>query len=419
MNRAATEIGARRVKEPPPRLRDGIDLSRVGLNQDEGMLASRIDGRTSVEELVLVLGKPREEVERLLTRLVKAGVVLLDASKTEAAPKPKPIADDGKADYGRYIFPIAPMQEVCDLNEDERKRILWFHEHLDQWTHYEVLQVGRRAEVKDVKRAYFSRSKEWHPDRFRRENLGSFKRMLDTIFRRIQEANAVLTDPIKRSVYDAESVHTANEEEIAEVLDTQRREDRERRRAEEAEERRIRHNPMLRRINQAQEFYQEALALQEKGDFLDALRAAQSAQAFDPRRDEYTRLVEQLKLEAGELRIGPMMKRGLAQESLTNWQEAITAFSEAVRLAPENGPARLRLAFNLVMGSRDPQEANPHAQKAVALLPDDPEAHFVLGLCYERAGMEKAAVRALSRAVELKPNYAEAKKRLKKLKWGF
>jgi Flp pilus assembly protein TadD len=73
----------------------------------------------------------------------------------------------------------------------------------------------------------------------------------------------------------------------------------------------------------------------------------------------------------------------------------------------------------MIMGGRDPHEANVHAHKAVSLLPDDPEAHFVLGMCYEKGGMAKAAVRAFSRAIELKPNYAEAKKRLKKLKWGF
>ena len=52
-------------------------------------------------------------------------------------------------------------------------------------------------------------------------------------------------------------------------------------------------------------------------------------------------------------------------------------------------------------------------------LPDDPEAHFVLGMCYEKGGMDKAAVREYSRAIELKPNHSEAKKRLKKMKWGF
>ena len=95
------------------------------------------------------------------------------------------------------------------------------------------------------------------------------------------------------------------------------------------------------------------------------------------------------------------------------------AFEEAVRIAPEHGPARLRLAFNLAMGRRDPDEASSHAQKAAQLLPSEPEAHFVLGLCYEKAGLEKAAIRAFAKAVELKPNYSDAKKRLRSLKWGF
>ena len=73
----------------------------------------------------------------------------------------------------------------------------------------------------------------------------------------------------------------------------------------------------------------------------------------------------------------------------------------------------------MLRGGRDAQVAVLHAQKGVQALPKDPEAHFVLGLCYDRGGKDKAAARALAKAVELKPNYKEAKKRLRELKWGF
>jgi tetratricopeptide (TPR) repeat protein len=145
---------------------------------------------------------------------------------------------------------------------------------------------------------------------------------------------------------------------------------------------------------------------------------AQTALTFDV-RPEYEEAIERLKVLAGEHRIGPYMRKGAALEAMCNWEESIQAFSEVVRLSPEHGPGRLRLAYNLMMGAQDPHEASAHAQKAAALLPDDPEAHFVLGMCYEKSGMDKAALRAYSRAIELRPSYVEVKKRLKKLKWGF
>ena len=242
--------------------------------------------------------------------------------------------------------------------------------------------------------------------------------MIDDIFRAVQEAQALLSDDNKRNAYDETIIHMVDEDELQEMLAHKNRLEREARRLDEDKERRRAKNPMIRRVEQARELYEQALQLKEGGQVLEALRAVQTAETFD-KRDEYSKLVEELKLATGELRVGPYIRRGTAQENMTNWSEAIEAFTEAARLAPENGSIRVRLAYNLLMGNRDPHEANPHAQKGVQLLPDDAEAHFVLGLCYERAGMEKAAVRELSRALELRPNYADAKKRLKKLKWGF
>jgi tetratricopeptide (TPR) repeat protein len=449
LDRSASE-----APEPIPKLRDGIDLTRLGLTAEEGMVASRIDGRCRLSELAMLVGKTRAETERLLQRLASVGVVVLEGPDSGAgakirsgsfdagaagssgrsgsaagSPAPSsggasalrpgaPAEAPSRADYGKYIFPVGLMSEDVDLSDDEKKRIIFFHEHLEQWTAYELLQAKRKDDAKTVKRAYFERSKEWHPDRFRRPRLGSYKKMIDAIFREIQNAYNLLSSPERRAEYDRQIVFMADEDAIAEMLSKQRKEERERRREEEAVERRKERNPIRQRMAQSAQFYEEALALKAKGELLDALRAAQMAEAYGT-RPEYAALAEELKVAAGELRIGPLMRRGLAQESLTNWDVAIETFQEAVRIAPEHGPARLRLAFNLLMGRRDPHEISTHAQRAVALLPNEPEAHFVLGLCYERAGMEKAALRALGRAVELKPNYEEAKKRLKKLKWGF
>jgi curved DNA-binding protein CbpA len=401
-----------------PRMRDGIDIMKAGLSVEEGFLASRIDGRTSVRELAHLVGRSAEDTHRLLVRLSKAGIVRL-GEETEAERTPRPTAATAAlGEYGSFIFPPNLMMAVCDLDEAEKKRIIFYHEHLDRWNHYELLQSKRRDDAKDIKRAYFERSKEWHPDRFRRPELGPFKPMIDRVFQQIQEAYRVLSDPKRREAYDEENVLMVDEDEIADMLAEQRKKEREARRLQEADDRRKKNNPMRQRLMRAKGFYDEARQLQSSGQLMEALRVAQLAITFDE-RPEYKALVETLQVQAGEFRVQPLLRRGQSQESLTNWEQALEAFQEAVRLSPDHAGARLRLAFNLVMAGRDPQEASPHAQRAVQGLPEDPEAHFVLGLCYEKAGMEKAAVRSYARAVELKPNYTEAKKRLRSLKWGF
>ncbi len=402
-----------------PQMRDGIDIMKAGLSVEEGFIASRIDGRTAIKDIAHLVGKSPEETHRLLTRLAKAGIVRLgDSSSKDRAERPRPSALDAGGGYGNFIFPPHLMMAECDLNEEERKRIIYFHEHLSHWTHYELLQSRRKDDPKVIKRSYFERSKEWHPDRFRRPNLGPFKAMIDRIFQQVQESYRLLSDAEQRAKYDEGNVLMVDEDEIADMLKEQRKKERDQRRAEQQVERRKKRNPMRQRITKAKTFHDEAAALRESGNLMEALRLAKLAVTFEA-RPEYTALVEALQNQAGELRVQPYLRRGQSQESLTNWELAIEAFEEAVRIAPDNPNARLRLAFNLVMAGHPVDEANAHAQKAVQGLPEEPEAHFVLGLCYEKAGMEKAAIREFAKAVELKPNYSDAKKRLRNLKWGF
>lgn len=396
-----------------PRVRPGIDLTRAGLSPDEGYLVSRVDGRTSVRELAILVGKPIEETTRTVHRLGAAGVLILGTE-----PEPKGSSQDIDP-YEGFWFDSDALAEPVDLSTEEKKRILYTHAHLDEWTFYQLLGVRWRDDAKTVKRAFREKSKEWHPDRFRRPQLGSFKARINDIFRAITEANAVLTDKERKARYDREHAPSFDEEDMAAVLREHRREDREERREAELVRRRKERNPIRRRMERARQLYEQALELEKKGELLEALRIAQAACAYHD-REEYRALRRRLQKDTAEMRVAPLMKRGLHAETIrVNPDDAIDIFSEAVRLAPEHGPAHLRLAANMLNAGRDAKRALSHARKAIELMPEDPEAYFVAGLCYERADKRDLAIRMLKRALELKANYVEAKKRLRKLEWGF
>lgn len=398
-----------------PRVRRDVDITKAGLTVDEGMVAASIDGRTDVKALSIIVRRSLEWTTRILERLTRVGVVIWNEDvHRDARPD---ILDFERPEYGDFVFPPSLMMEPGDLSSEDRKRIIWFHTHLEKWTHYELLRVNRSAEPKEIRRAYHQRSKEWHPDRFRfAPNQGSFEGLLRKIFERINAAYRLLSDAEQRKAYDADNVLMASEDDITEMLAQQRREEREKYREVEAKERRLRRNPMRARNERAKELVEEAMKLRQDGEILRALGVAQTAEAFDS-RTEHKELVDKLKKDAAELRVAPVIRRGTHYESLTNWTEALEEFEKAVKIAPDYGPARIRLAFNMVMGKRDPHVASTHASKGVHLMPDEPEAHFVLGLCYDKLGKDKAAIRALEKALALKPNYKEAKKRLRELKW--
>src|SRR5918994_951903 len=65
-------------------------------------------------------------------------------------------------------------------------------------THYEVLGVAEDASTEDIRRAYRRRARDHHPDANPTDAAAGER------FRRVAEAYAVLSDPVRRSWYDAE-----------------------------------------------------------------------------------------------------------------------------------------------------------------------------------------------------------------------
>jgi len=405
--RGRRDLGSGKTEAEIPAPCAGVDLTkRSDLTLEEGRVAAMVDGQRSEPELALSAGLDLAAVRDILRVLRAKGVVQDPAA---AAQDP----------YAGYLFPLPLMHAECGLNVEQRKRVIYTFDHLDGLNYYELLKVRRRDGEEAIKNAFKERSLEWHPDRFPRDK-GPFAPMIERIFKTLQDARKTLLDEKLRAAHDeAHAAFYVDEEDLAEMKAQQRRRDRERRREEEKLERRKQNNPIRQRLEEAKEFHRQALEREEAGELIDALRLAKMAATWAPRNQAYHDLVARLGEAAGEHRIGPYMKKGGHLENMTRWDEAIECFEKAVNYAPQHGPAHLRLAYNLVHGGRDAHVALRHAQRAASLLSDEAEAHYVLGLCYERAARPKLAMSAYSRALELRPAYAEAKKRLKKLRWGF
>ncbi len=149
------------------------------------------------------------------------------ASQTQASasPGPAPAAAPAPA-----VAPAAPpakpdeagLLEDIDLDPDLRRRVLDAYRDLDKRDHYALLGVEETADRKVIKRAYFELAAAFHPDRYFRKRLGSFKMRMETVFARLTSAHDTLSNKESRSAYDAylseQRISRAIEEHLANGL---------------------------------------------------------------------------------------------------------------------------------------------------------------------------------------------------------
>ncbi|MEO8876658.1 MAG: DnaJ domain-containing protein, partial [Polyangiaceae bacterium] len=103
----------------------------------------------------------------------------------------------------KKVTPDPAVDEVVDLDAENRQRITELFAKLERATHYEVLGIPLDSDKKAVKRAYFELATHVHPDRFFRKNLGSYKPKMEAVFVRVTLAHDILTSKEKRPEYDA------------------------------------------------------------------------------------------------------------------------------------------------------------------------------------------------------------------------
>lgn len=213
-----------RTPRPVPERRNVPGLS---LSSADGYVLSRIDGTLGEHELAATTGLPEELVQASLAKLEALGLVTFDNGAPAQAASSAPAGPSTSGSYeppGAAVAvttsppspivptstdaPLAPedqaaLTEDVDLDGDLRRDVIAMHRKLERADHYVLLGVERSADKKTIKRAYFDLAGRFHPDRYFRKKLGSFKVRLEAIFSRVTLSHDTLSDREKRAEYDA------------------------------------------------------------------------------------------------------------------------------------------------------------------------------------------------------------------------
>jgi curved DNA-binding protein CbpA len=188
-----------------PRVVPGAILQGLRLDPTDGFILSRIDGIRTRDAIASETGLSSFAVERSIEKLIKLGVVeWFDPSAPAPPPKrsaPPRVASAPPRPEASYD--PRELDEPADLTVEQKKRILDLFHTLADLDHYTLLGVSRQADKKAVKRAYFELAALFHPDRYFKKQLGSFKLKMSAVFDRLTLAHDTLIDRDSRAEYDA------------------------------------------------------------------------------------------------------------------------------------------------------------------------------------------------------------------------
>jgi|GEM_PF-2477975 len=413
-------------------LAKGTDFSAKSLNPQEGFLLSRINNGVTVKELMSV--SPFDEVTTsvILKKLIDEHVIVLNESEgmgqegdsspfepetTEGGGEFAPKKDDGWNVKG-MIFNPADLADAPGIPEKDKKIILYLSENLDRLNYYNLLNISPAATAKDVKQAYYVASRRFHPDVYFGKDTGSYKPLMDKIFKRVNQAVSVLGNANSRREYDAKMVKQgllSPDSLGGAVYSRQEKQQMENKEAQERRKKsRLRMNPMMKRIKQAKEFYHMAIDMQKQEKIVDAYNKIQLALNYDPKNDLYQALMEDLRRDVNRRKAYKQFKIAEALEVRAD-VEYVNMFEEIAQNNPREAMFQFKYA-NVCYDIERYPDALKFAERAVKSEPKNIEYLMFYGQMQIKNKKRGDAVDTFKKVLAIKPNHSKAKAALKDAK---
>jgi curved DNA-binding protein CbpA len=409
-----------------PRLAPGCDPASLSLTPSEGYLLSRIDGVTPLSLLRQMGALAPADVDRCIARWEKEGVIVY-AGRTSAiaAPQPPPPAKAAKPEAAKKAS-SADIDPSLDLSVEMQERVIEFEGRL-RLPYHEILGVPRDADVRAIKMAYFGLSKQFHPDRYFRRNLGPYALRVETIFKKVLEAYELLSDPATRAEVQnqppaasvpppaAPAAGAAPGTDAAGVAAAAAAADAARRLRQRLHSLGRNNKAFGERKRKAKSFFESGMAAFKKERWLEAAGSVRLALAFDPENELFKSEFADVQRRAHEERARVLLKEADGCYDLGDYKEALRAYEDALHYRPFDAELAFKTARLSWKLGADLRKAKEYAMAACELAPDNAAYHRVLGQIYKAAGLAANAKRELQHALRLDSSDAEAKQELKSL----
>lgn len=316
----------------------------------EAFLLSRVDGPTTVRDIVAVSGLGHDETLGHMYALALAGLlkreswpIVFSGVQARRPPVPKKVAP-----------PPPPVEREQTHDTDPRDLENLLVRVKNARTHYEVLGVTREVSSAELKTVYYQLARRYHPDRFRKSDAGLVPR-IEAAFARITQAYDILRDDQLRAGYDAKLEVYQKVEQIAATAPKPDTPVAEPKKVVEGVA-----EPVISAAERAAVQFKEGFAALELGQQKVALGLFASAARAVPNEPRY-------RAHYGQILAGNESTRRAAEAEL----------SAAVKLDPKNAEYRMMLA-ELYRDLGLKLRAKGEAERAVAADPNNRKARELL-----------------------------------------
>jgi len=331
----------------------------------------------------------------------------------------------------------SPDAEGIDLKPEQRMAIDLAFDGIDDKSFYEILLLPRSAEPRAVKRAYYRLSKEYHPDKFYRKDLGPYKLKLEVIFNKITEAYRILSDADSRADYDdlvfgKEGKDAATVTEASTTVDfipdaVRKRQANQEAKAK-AKERKGKkkknravfmqkfQKQLVMRIAKAKRHMAAGEAAMEKGDFAEASSNFQMAMTLDPRNTRAKTLFKRSQSQHRNGRAEEFYRQAQEVMIAEDTRRAAELMQKAVDCKPTKGKYYHEFGKLVIAHTLQQRVGLELLRKAVELEPRSVNYNIELARAYDELGMPSNAIRAFERVLHLDRKNSEATKALKRLR---
>ncbi len=371
------------------------------------------------------------------------------------------------------------LEEAVELDHPKKKQILEIYDALDDRSHYELLGVSADADKKQIKSAYWALAPEFHPDKFFRKKLGTYKQRIEAVFARLTLAHDVLTSKQRRVEYDVYLEQTRRNRTMAALLEhdptdvpaviaaaeegppsgpptSPGRHAGEDTNAspESVRMRRIfsaklGSNPLRRAVsdvggasnippsaspavsdpfrrydgprNEARKLQLERYVLAakvalERKDLAAAANAYRLAAALAPEDEGLARKAAEIQQQAAAELSEGFLRQAEYEASQGRWAEAAMSYANVCKGRGDDPRPHERVAFATLKTGQNNRRAIDFARRAVKLAPAVGEYRLTLARAYMAAGLETSARVEMERAAELSPNDARMRESIAQLR---